>query len=150
MLGFLEMMLTRGSAPLSDTTDAFVRSTGAALRGIRKRQGLTQTELAARLQSRGIQGGSSPQTVSAWERGDTPIPLPALPVIAEALHLEPRSLGRHLGLCGPSGARELRIEEGADLLAQLQDEPPETIESILSWWRQSIEIARSNRLGRMN
>ena len=144
------MPLTRGHAPLTDAADAFVRATGAALRALRVREQLSQAELAARLQARGIKGGSSPQTVSAWERGDTPIPLPALPVIADALRLEPRALGRHLGLCGPASDRELRIEEGADLLIQLQDEPPETVASILSWWRQSIEIARANRLGRIN
>jgi transcriptional regulator with XRE-family HTH domain len=135
---------------VSDPSDAFVKSTGAALRNLRNGQKLTQAELAARLQSRGIQGGSSPQTVSAWERGDTPIPLPAIPVIADALSMEPRVLGRSLGLCGTPEPREIHLEEGADLLAQLQDEPDDVVASILAWWRQSLEIARLNRLGPRN
>jgi len=144
------MISSRGSPTVSDPSEAFVRSVGAALRQIRKSQDLTQAELAARLQAQGMETGSSAKTVSAWERGDTPIPLPALPVIAEALRLEPRVLGQQLGLCGAANSREIHLADGADLLRQLEDEPPEFAEAVVRWWRESFAFARAARLARQN
>jgi transcriptional regulator with XRE-family HTH domain len=127
-----------------------VKSVGLKLRAIRESHELKQVELAARLQAAGMESGSSSKTISAWERGETPLPLPALAPLAVAFRMEPGALASRLGICGDVAAREIRIAEGADILGQLADEPPEVAETILRWLRESVGIARTARLARTN
>lgn len=116
---------------------------GARLRAVRLERGLRQRDVAERLEMSA--GG-----YSSIERGYARMFVSDLERFAQALGVDVTYLGRRLGLCGATGARDLKIEEGADLLVQLRDEPPEVADSILSWWRQSLNIARLNRLGRTN
>lgn len=141
-------MSSEGGVRVSDSSGGLVQATGAALRRLRKTEGLTQAALAARLQSRGLRGGSSSKTVSAWENGDTPIPLTAFPILADCFQLDTAALVRRLGLCGDVTSRDILLAEGVDLLRQLSDEPPEIAGTILTWIRQSVEMARLTRLGR--
>jgi transcriptional regulator with XRE-family HTH domain len=62
------------------------RIIGRFLRQERVRAGLTQWEVAQ------ILGYSSSQFVSNWERGISRPPLPALPKIAQILHVMPKDL----------------------------------------------------------
>lgn len=123
---------------------------GGRLKMLREKRDLTQVMLSARLQAAGMERGSSAKTISSWERGETPLPLPALLPLAIALRMEPDSLGRQLGLCGDPEGREILVAEGADLLEALANEPPEISNTILRWLRESVEIARLGRLGRTN
>jgi transcriptional regulator with XRE-family HTH domain len=133
----------------SDPSELLVKSVGAALRRLREDEQMSQETFAARLQAVGW-SGNSPQTVSAWERGDTPVPLPALPAIADVLRIETSALTRRLGLCGDPAGREVRLADATDFVNQLADEPPETAETILRWARDMIRIAHTGRLGRTN
>ena len=125
------------------------KSVGVELKRLREARNITQVVLAARLQSAGMETGSSSKTVSAWERGETPLPLTALPPLAAAFRMEPGALVRHLGLCDDT-TREIKVAEGADALAQLTADAPDLAESIFGMLRKAREIARSNRLERTN
>lgn len=123
---------------------------GGRLKRLRDDYDLTQVQLAARIQSLGMERGGSAKTISAWECGDTPLPLTALPVLASAFRMEPGVLARRLGICGEAGHRDLVIAEATETVNQLADEPPHVADTILRWLRESVEIARSARLGRQN
>lgn len=132
----------------SDRSAEIVRSVGTKLREIRERHDLTQKDLSARLQSAGMVSGSSAKTVSSWERAETPLPITALPVLAEAFRLETSALTRQLGLCGDLGGREFVITEATELFSQLADEPPEVSDTILRWLRDAIGFVRTTRVPR--
>lgn len=108
---------------------------------------MTQEMLAARLTVEGK--AVSDSTVSNWEAGTTPLPLTAFEPLARALRFDVPSLSRRLGLCTDSPG-QTRLAEGADILNQLADEPPEVADTILRWLRESMEIARMSRLARTN
>lgn len=129
---------------------ALTRSVGDQLRRLREQTDLTQAMLAARLQAAGMDKGSSAKTVSAWERGETPLPLMAIWYLAEAFRMEPATLARRLGICGPTDLQTTYIAEGADILASLQDEPPDIVAMLVTSFRQSVDIARAARLARNN
>lgn len=95
------------------------KTVGMALRDLREGQRLTQAELSARLQTHGLTSGSSAKTVSAWERGETPLPLTVLPILADALHMDFVTLTRSLGLCGDPSSRAIRHAEAAELAEQI-------------------------------
>lgn len=101
---------------------------------------LEQTEVAER-------AGLSRAYISRLEKGL--VPNPKLLDLAQVAAVLDVPLGALL-TPSASGARDLKIEEGADLLVRLREEDPDVAESILSWWRQSFEIVRLNRLGRTN
>jgi transcriptional regulator with XRE-family HTH domain len=123
--------------------DPMSRLFGSRLRAVREQQGLRQVDVAEKL-------GMSAGGYSSVERGAARMFVTDLERYASALGVDAGYLGRRLGLCGEDAPREIRLTEGADILDQLADEPPEVAETILAWWRQSLEIARSNRLARSN
>jgi transcriptional regulator with XRE-family HTH domain len=137
------MTVSEGPADLA-------RSVGHKLRTLREQHDLVQTDLAARLQAAGMERGASAKTVSAWERGETPLPLVALTPLAQAFRMERGALARRLGLCGEIDRREIVLAGGADALNQLAEEPPEVSDTILRWLRESVQIARTARLARTN
>lgn len=131
-----------------DRADVIAKQVGKRLKGERIARQLTQMALASRLTAVGLP--TSDKTVSAWETGRTALTIPDLWPLAAALNMDPGQLGRKLGLCGEPSQREIAIAEGADLLHELAEEPPEMAATIVGWWRQSFEIVRLNRLGRTN
>lgn len=106
----------------------------------RERLRLDQDAVATR-------AGLSPAYISRLERGAVPNPkVFDLEKVASALGTTVGAL-----LSSPDTApREIRISECADILGQLDSEPPEVTETILRWLRESIEIARTARLARTN
>jgi len=100
---------------------------------------LEQTEVAER-------AGLSRAYVSRLESGIVPNPkLLDLARVANVLDVPLASL-----VSPPGHAREIAVAEGADLLEQLADEPPEMRQTILSWLRQSVELSRRARQVRTN
>lgn len=123
--------------------DPLSRLYGARLRAVREEHGLRQVDIAAKL-------GMSAGGYSSIERGAARMFVTDLERYAEALGVDAGYLGRRLGLCGVDAPREIRHAEAAELADRLADEPPEVADTILSWWRQSLEIAKANRLARSN
>lgn len=118
----------------------FAAGIGSCLRQLREASTLTQADLSARLQAAGLSKGSSPKTISAWERGETPLPLVVLPLLAAAFRMKPEELTRQLGLCG--GSREIRAATMRDLMGQLEDEPPEVVDGVLQMVRLHLTMRR--------
>lgn len=85
--------------------------------------------------------------ISRLERGIVPNPkLLDLEQVANALDMTIVELVRQ-----PPGTRTDRYSIECDqLTAQLADEPESVADAILTAWRQSVEIARVNRLARSN
>lgn len=116
---------------------------GRRLKALREEQGITQEMMAARLTAEWKE--VSPKTLSAWETGRTPFPLLAFEPVASALRVEPSYLGVRLGLCGEPSPREIFLAEGADIMAELANEPPDLAASILRSMRTAMEIAKTAR-----
>lgn len=84
--------------------------------------------------------------ISRLERGLVPNPtITDLAAVAGAARIPITTL-----VSPPSQEREIRITECADILSQLDGEPPEVADTILRWLRESIGIARAGRLARTN
>lgn len=166
-LGFLEPHSSMGRLTLQDSLLGFwvgiparvdvvvtqpdiVRRVGIALRHLRQQRNLTQIDLSARLQAAGMTDGASSKTVSAWERGETPVPLTAFPSIAEAFRMEVPALSHSLGLCGDPSSRDVRREEVVELLGEVDRLPAEVVDDLMAMWRTSIAIARGRRGSREN
>lgn len=110
-----------------------------ARRRIEKR--LEQTEVAER-------AGLSRAYISRLEKGI--VLNPKLFDLAHVARVLDIPLADLVSPPGRSASRELRITECADILSQLDDEPPEIADTILRWLRESVDIARAARLAREN
>lgn len=75
--------------------------------------------------------------ISRLERGVVPAPkITELSAVAEALGMSLIDLIRQ-----PPGTRTERYSlECAELMAQLEDEPPELADAVLAAWRQTMQI----------
>ncbi len=111
-------------------------------RALREEAGLTQEDIARRIDL--TLSGYRP-----YEQGRRQLRLEQVPTFARAFGVTPEMLAARLGLPG-STLREARVAEGVDLIEQLADEPPEVADTLLKWWRESLEIQRRLRLGRDN
>lgn len=150
VLGFCGVDSCRGRVVVIDegTMASAAERIGHQIKALRTDRSLTQEDLSARF---GTLGHSvSSKTISSWETGRTPLPLTMLAPLAEALKMDAGHLGQRLGLCGAPSPRDLHFAEGADILTELADEPPEVAETILRWLRDSVQIAKTARLARTN
>jgi transcriptional regulator with XRE-family HTH domain len=80
--------------------------------------------------------------ISRLERGIVPNPkVGDLLLVAGALNVP------IIALLRPEGATpaEIRLDECTDLMQQLDGEPPEVVETVLRWWRESIAFAKLGR-----
>lgn len=98
----------------------------------REEKRLDQSELAER-------AGFSRAYISRLERGIVPNPkVLDLTQVAQALDLSMADLVRP-----DTPPSERHISECTDLMGQLDSEPPEVVETVLRWWRESIQFAKS-------
>ena len=84
---------------------------GQAMRAIRHEAGLNQTQLAGLCKV-------GQETISAWERARSPIPLDQVGCVERACRVPAGALLRRAGLCGPNGkVTDVRaaLEADADL-----------------------------------
>jgi len=90
--------------------------------------------------------GLSRAYISRLERGIVPNPkVGDLLQVAKALNMPLAAL-----LGRDASPHELRVTECAQILSQLDDQPPELAETILRWLRESVDLALMSRLGRTN
>ena len=102
------------------------------LRERRDTLGLDQDAVAER-------SGLSSAYISRLERGAVPNPkVFDLEKVAEALDTSVGALLRSPG--APDS--ETYVSECAALMRQLDGEPPEVVETVLRWWRDSIKVAK--------
>lgn len=105
---------------------------GRRLASRREELRLDQEEVAGR-------ASLSRAYISRLERGIVPNPkVGDLLQVADALHIPITDLMRPT----PDGDSELRLAECTALMEQLDGEPPEVVETILRWWRESIRVAK--------
>lgn len=91
--------------------------------------------------------GVSRAYISRLERGAVPAPkITELSQVAGALDMTLIELIRQ-----PAGTRTERYSaECADLMAQLEDEPPELADAVISAWRQTLRIVRFRDVAQNN
>lgn len=103
----------------------------------REEQRLDQSELADR-------AGLSRAYISRLERGIVPNPkVLDLMQVARALELSMAALMRQ-----DDDTSAARLSECAELLQQLDGEPPEVVETVMRWWRDSIQVVKLGQLPR--
>ena len=99
------------------------RRLAAALRQIRREQGLTQAQVAEAW-------GMSVDGYRPYEAGRRQLRTSALHGLAAALGVSQTTLAARLGLHG-SSAHEIRLSECRDLVSQLNDEPQEVVDAVM-------------------
>jgi transcriptional regulator with XRE-family HTH domain len=117
----------RTTVALSSDELAFFARLGARIAQLRKDQGMTQQQLAERL-------NVSQQTITAYEVGRRRIQVSSLPVIAQALGVTTEDLlaERKAGKRGPASKLQQLMERIAQLPRSRQQFVIEVIESVLA------------------
>ena len=118
--------------------DPLSKQYGEALRALRQEKRLKHRELAESL-------GIAESTYRAYEQGYRRIRLDQIQGFAEAYGISQEELSARLGL-GTANVRELRVAECAELMRELDHQPPEVAETLLRWFRESIALHRRRRL----
>lgn len=95
---------------------------------------LTQEEVARRVDL--TLSGYRP-----YEQGKRQLRIEQVATFARAFKVSTETLSAHLGLASVS-SQEARVAECADLMRQLEGEPPAVVETVLRWWRDSIQITK--------
>ncbi len=84
-----------------------------------------------------------------YEQGRRQLRIEQLPTFARAFRVSVDHLAAHLGL-NATDQRQMRMAECADILTQLDGEPPEIIDGVMQMLRTSVAIAKNRRLVREN
>ncbi len=79
-----------------------------------------------------------------YEQGKRQLRIEQIPTFAKAFGISVESLSAHLGL-KDADVQQLRISACAELMSQLDGEPPEVIETVMRFWRESVEFAKMRR-----
>lgn len=104
---------------------------------LRGEAGLTQEDVAREIDL--TLSGYRP-----YEQGKRQLRTEQIPMFARAFKVSVESLSVHLGLSA-ADVQQVRVSECAELMGQLEGEPPEVIETVMRFWRESIEFAKSRR-----
>lgn len=118
------------------------RQIADAFKKLRSEAGMTQEDVARKIDM--TLSGYRP-----YEQGRRQLRTEQIPMFARAFRVSVEHLSASLGL-STAATHDIRIAECADILGQLEGEPPEVADTILRWLRESVEIARMSRLGRTN
>lgn len=111
-------------------------------RALRLATGFTQEEMAREVNL--TLSGYRP-----YEQGKRQLRIEQIPTFAKAFRVSVETLSARLGLSS-ADAQQARISECADLMRQLEGEPPAVIETVMRWWRDSIQIAKLHQQARDN
>lgn len=102
---------------------------------LRTEAGLTQEDVARKIDL--TLSGYRP-----YEQGRRQLRTEQIPLFARAFKVSVESLAVHLGLSA-ADVQQVRVSECTELMSQLDGEPPEVIETVMRFWRESIELAKS-------